>query len=45
MCIVAGALSYYLLEKPLQNLRRRWDAWVGAKSKTPPAAPVEPAGN
>lgn len=45
MCIVAGALSYYLLEKPLQQLRRRWDAWVGTKSKTLPAAPVEPAGN
>lgn len=45
MCIVAGALSYYLLEKPLQNLRRRWDAWVGTKPKTLPAAPAEPAGS
>ena len=36
MSIVAGALSYYLLERPLQALRHRWDAWLGVKA--PPRA-------
>lgn len=32
LCIVAGAVSYYFLEKPLHYLRHRWNAWLGSRS-------------